>query len=316
MSVYTLVEPAPLANFLAAHQAGTLLDYSGISEGIENTNYLVSTTRGDYVLTLFESTPADQLPYFLDLMAHLAALGVPSARPLPDRDGRYLGLLCERPAALVARLPGRSVSVPELAHCRAIGSALARLHLAGQSFAPTRACDRGAQWRAVTFAQIRSRLSAGEIEVLRRAIANFEREPFTDLPAGVIHADLFRDNALFEGEELTGIIDFYYAHTGALIYDLAVTVTDWCFDSGRAFDAGRARALLEAYAAVRPLDGRERAAWSMAVQAAGLRFWLSRLKDALYPRDGALTRIKDPEPYKRVYLFGREHGAVLAQALP
>jgi homoserine kinase type II len=316
VSVYTVVEPTSLASFLATRDAGTLLDYSGISDGIENTNYLVATTRGDYVLTLFESTPEVELPYFLDLMAHLSAHGVPSARPLTDRDGRYLGLLCARPAALVERLPGRSVTVPDLAHCRAVGAALARLHLAGRSFAPTRATRRGAHWRAATFAQVRSRLPASEVELLLRAVAEFESDRFTDLPSGVIHADLFRDNVLFEGEELTGIIDFYYAHTGAWLYDLAVAVADWCFDKGHAFDAARTRALLAAYASVRTLEARERAAWSIAVQAAGLRFWLSRLKDALYPRGGALTRIKDPEPFKRVYLFGREHPAVLAQVLP
>ncbi|MCC6706153.1 MAG: homoserine kinase [Gammaproteobacteria bacterium] len=317
MSVYTVVERHELEAFLADYDVGPLLNYSGITAGIENTNYFVTTVAGAYVLTLFEFTPASELPFFLALMAHLAEHGVPSAHPLADRAGRYLRELNGRPAALVMRLPGASVAQPEIAHCRAIGSAMARMHLATLDFTPRRDNERGAAWRASTARVVAPRLDEADAALLWEAVREFAEERFTGLPGGVIHADLFRDNALFEGQRLTGLIDFYYAHSGAFIYDLAVAVADWCFDDDKvALQGPLAAALLGAYAEVRSLLPAERAAWMMALRAAGLRFWLSRLKDMHFPRDGELVHIKDPQPFKRVLLCGRGAAGQFEKLLP
>ncbi len=299
MSVYTSVEPEELVTFLCDYELGTLLEYRGISEGVENTNYFVTTTAGRYVLTLFELIGFADLPYYLDLMAFLAEHGVPSAHPLADRQGAYLRTLKGRPAALVQRLPGTSVMNPNLAHCRTIGAALAQLHVEGQAFAGQRDHTRGPHWRRRMAQQLLPYLDAADATLLQEELrfqAQFSR---SGLPWGVIHADLFRDNALFEGDRLTGIIDFYYACNSVLLYDLAVTVNDWCF-RGNVLDMTTAPAILTAYHAIRPLQADEHAVWPAMLRVAALRFWLSRLQDQLFPRPGALTQIKNPNEFKHI----------------
>lgn len=300
MSVYTRVERPALEAFLNDFDAGALVDYSGISAGIENTNYFVTTTNGRFVLTLFEQLGTDELPFFLELMAHLAEHGVPTAHPLADRQGRYLGELCGKPAALVQRLTGGSVEHPDAAQCAAIGAALARLHLAGQSFPLERANPRGPHWWREAVDRVHDRLGPDEARRLDEEIAFQFAHRHDALPRGVIHADLFRDNALFEGERLTGIIDLYYACTDALLYDVAVTVNDWCANEARELDPARTRALLEAYAGVRPFTPAEHASWPAMLRAAALRFWLSRLVDLHFPREGELTHTKDPDAFGRL----------------
>ncbi|MEW6692830.1 MAG: homoserine kinase [Pseudomonadota bacterium] len=300
MSVYTRVDRPALETFLDDFDAGTLVEYSGISAGIENTNYFVTTTNGRFVLTLFEQLSRDELPFFLGLMAHLAEHGVPTAHPQADRHGRYLGELCGKPAALVQRLTGGSVEHPDTAQCAAIGAALAHLHLAGQSFPLERANPRGPHWWREAVARVHDRLGPDEAERLDDEIAFQFAHRHDALPRGVIHADLFRDNALFEGERLTGIIDLYYACTDALLYDVAVTVNDWCVNDARELDPGRTRALLEAYAGVRPFTPAEHASWPAMLRAAALRFWLSRLVDLHFPREGELTHTKDPDAFGRL----------------
>jgi len=300
MSVYTRVDRPALETFLDDFDAGALVEYSGISAGIENTNYFVTTTKGRFVLTLFEQLSRDELPFFLELMAHLAEHGVPTAHPQADRHGRYLGELCGKPAALVERLSGSSVEHPNSAHCAAIGAALARLHLAGQSFPRGRANPRGPHWWREAVARVHDRLEADEAARLDDEIAFQFTHRHDALPRGVIHADLFRDNALFEGERLTGIIDLYYACTDALLYDVAVTVNDWCVTEARELDPARTRTLLEAYASVRPFTPAEHASWPAMLRAAALRFWLSRLVDLHFPRTGELTHTKDPDAFGRL----------------
>lgn len=312
MSVYTEVSAAELRDFLDAYALGSLVRHAGIPAGIENTNYFVTTSQGEYVLTLFEATPAADLPFFLDLMAHLAEHGVPSAHPLADRDGRYLNALNGRPAALVQRLAGRSVEAPDTAHCAAIGAALARMHLAVADFAARRESDRGPAWRDAAAARLRGRLPPDESALLERTLEEQRALAPASLPGGVIHADLFRDNALFEATRVTGIIDFYYACNGPFVYDVAVTVADWCCAAGDRFDPSRASALLGAYHAERPFEAAERDAWPRELRAAGLRFWLSRLVDQHFPREGMLTQVKDPEPFRRVVLAAEDEAAVCA----
>ena len=316
MSVFTVVEAHELSEFLCSYDVGDLQHYAGIEAGIENTNYFVTTTAGAYVLTLFEFTPAADLGYFLSLMAHLARRDIASAAPIANRSGSYLAHLKGKPAALVVRVPGSSVVQPQARHCEAIGTALARLHLAGCDFPLQRHNDRGPSWRDAIAAELKPHLSARDQTLLEAVFDEPDIDRNPALAGGVIHADLFRDNALFEACELTGIIDFYYARSGPFIYDLAVTVADWCYVSSVAFNADRARVMLQAYHRVRPLDAAERVAWPGAIRSACARFWLSRMKDAYYPRAGTLTYVKDPAPFGALLLFALEHPQRLLEIWP
>lgn len=300
MSVFTKVERDELVALLRHYDAGELLDYEGISDGIENTNYFVTTGRREMVLTLFETHDFEEMGYFLDLMAHVSEHGIPSAHPVPDRDGHYLRMFKDKPTALVERLDGTSLDHPTDAQCATLGATMARLHLAGQSFSATRANSRGHAWRMATAEQLLATLPEQDAETLRTEIAFQQANRFDRLPAGVIHADLFRDNVLWSGNELTGIIDFYYACNDALLYDLAVAVNDWCVEADGAFVNSRFKALLASYHALRPITKEEADAWPAVVRAAALRFWLSRLYDWHFPRPGEITHRKDPNVFRRI----------------
>ncbi|MDG4867815.1 homoserine kinase [Guyparkeria sp. 1SP6A2] len=305
MSVFTKVDTDQLRAFLEQFDCGELVEHRGISAGIENTNYFVTTTGGRFVLTLFENHTADELPFFLDLMAYLAEHGIPTAHPVPTRHGHYLTELNDRPAALVQRLSGASLDHPDPAACAEIGRTLARFHSVSSDFPEYRAPDRDLGWAEQVAGEIEAALDDEERDLLFDELA-FQRGQSRDaLPRGAIHADLFRDNALFDDGELTGIIDWYYACTDAFAYDLAVTLNDWCVDEqGRSLPAER-DALLSAYLAERPFTPAETRAWSGLLRAAALRFWLSRLQDQHFPRAAEMTYIKDPSPFRRILLAHR-----------
>lgn len=300
MSVYTSVEKTELEAFLAHYPLGELVDYQGISAGIENTNYFVNTRDRSLVLTLFESLSAEELPYFLDLMAILAEHDVPSAHPVADENGRYLRELNGKPAALVAKLSGGHIEVPNPAQCAAIGRALAQMHVAGQDFDGHRDNPRGPHWWRITADAVEPQLPAADQAMLHDEIHFQHSHRFDQLPRGVIHADLFRDNALFDGDTLTGIIDFYYACNDVQLYDVAVTVNDWCTLADGSLDQEKTTALLAAYHRVHPFKAEERDAWPVMLRAGALRFWLSRLYDKHFPREGELTQTKDPDAFKRI----------------
>jgi homoserine kinase type II len=300
MSVYTTVTADDLRHWLQDYPVGGLLDLQGISAGIENTNYFVTTTGGRYVLTLFEKLTPHELPYYLNLMAHLAERGVPSAHPVASRAGHYLGTLNGKPAALVARLEGRDVAVPTAAQCAAVGATLARLHLAGQSYPATMDNPRGPKWWKAALPAILPFVPAAEAALLHEEVRFQGLYRFSDLPRGAIHADLFRDNVLFDGDTVAGVIDFYFACTDALLYDVAIAVNDWCVNDDGRFEVSRTRAFLDAYAAVRPYTPIERGAWPVMLRAGALRFWVSRLYDFHLPRAGELTHAKDPGHFRRI----------------
>lgn len=303
MSVFTKVSHKALTAFLEQYPLGALIGFQGIGEGVENTNYFVDTEDGRFVLTLFERLDHDDLPFFLGLMAHCADRGVPAPRPLRAKDGEVLRELCGKPAALVQRLEGASALTPNTAQCHAAGEALADLHSSARSFRLTAANTRGRDWRVATADQVRPRLPPEAAALLDTALAADEAARWAALPQGVIHADLFRDNVLFQGDQVSGIIDFYYACNDALLFDLAVTVNDWCFEQDGRLNRARYRALTEAYCAQREPTETEQADWSGVLCAAALRFWLSRLYDWHFPRDGDLVHIKDPTPYERILRF-------------
>jgi len=299
LSVYTTVTLGELTTWLADFNVGTPTGLRGISAGIENTNYFVETSAGRYVLTLFEKLTAAELPFYLELMAHLADRGIPSARPLPNRSGKLLGGLNGKPAALVSFLPGSDVETPTPAHCAAVGAMLARIHIAGQSYGNHMENPRGLAWWQAVMPEIIGFLPEAEASLLRSEIEFQSRQAVGNLPRGAIHADLFRDNALFEATRIAGVIDFYFACTDNFLYDLAICANDWCV-SGAGFDEARAKALLDAYRAARPLSREEPAAWPAMLRAAALRFWISRLYDFHLPRAGELTHAKDPAHFRRI----------------
>lgn len=309
MSVFTTVHEHQLSQFLTQFDCGRLVSLKGIAAGIENTNYFVTTDRYALVLTLFEHHKADELHYFLDLMAYLAEHDIPTAHPMPSISGSYLSELNGKPAALVRRLPGGSLEHPNADECHTMGIALGQMHRASTGFSGYRAPDRALPWLLETGGMLASHLAqdldVDSAQLLEDELRFQQHHPRDHLPQGAIHADLFRDNALYEQGRLTGIIDLYYACNDALVYDLAVTVNDWCRNAQDGIDETRARALLAGYQRERPINDDERAAWPGLLRAAALRFWLSRLKDQCFPREGEMTFLKDPDVFRRLLIAHR-----------
>jgi homoserine kinase type II len=303
LSVYTPVSESEAADWLRHFSVGGLVALEPIKAGIENTNYFVTTTQGRFVLTLFERLPADELPFYLDLMAHLARHGIPCPAPLADLSDRYLGELKGKPAVLVTRLPGKSLESPGVEECGELGRLLGRMHLAGRSYAGYLELPRGPRWWRMAASDLERFLDSSRKALLESEMQFQSGQRFPELPRGPVHGDLFRDNALFERGHLCGVFDFYFAGVDCLLYDVAVCANDWCLADPKAdpaLDPKKTRALLEGYQSVRKLEDLERKAWDTMLRAAALRFWLSRLHDLHLPRPGALVHAHDPEHFRRV----------------
>lgn len=315
MSVFTSVTAEQLNEWLTNYSVGQLLALEGIPAGIENTNYFVDTTRGRYVLTLFEKLTRTELPFYVHLMAHLSRHGIACPAPIADRDNEYLGQLNGKPALLATRLSGRSQMQPEVSHCAAIGAMMADMHRAGQSYGRRFANPRGFRWWHDTVPQVAGFIEPAErimmLDELARQTAVRGDSGWDALPRGVVHADLFRDNCLMDDGRVGGIIDFYFAGDDYLLFDLAVTVNDWCSDAAGELDVARAQALVRAYHAVRPLSAAEHAAWPLMLSGAALRFWLSRLYDFHLPRDGEMVHKHDPARFRDILQLRRAAGAAL-----
>ena len=310
MAVYTEVPDSALSAFLDAYDLGTLLSYKGIAEGVENTNFFLHTAAGNFILTLYEKRVNEaDLPFFLNLMEHLARRGLACPQPVRNRQGEALGRLCGRPAVIVSFLEGVSVKVPGVDHCRALGGALAALHAAGRDFGITRENSLSVSaWRPL-FAQAEHQadsVSPGLAERTRADLDLLESAWPTGLPGGVIHADLFTDNVFFIGDALSGLIDFYFACTDAFAYDLAICLNAWCFSPDGSFHRDRAAAMIAGYEAVRPLEAAEVEALPILARGAALRFMLTRLVDWLNVPPGALVQPKDPREYDRRLAFHRQ----------
>ena len=300
MSVYTPVSEAELRDWLRQYSVGALLECEPVAAGIENSNYFVTTTQGRFVLTLFERLPAGELPFYLELMGHLARHGIPCPAPIADLTDHYLQRLNGKPAALVTRLPGRSLDAPGAEHCAEVGALLGRMHLAARSFPAYLENPRGPKWWRFAAREVAPFLDSSRRELLQDELAFQARHRFPDLPRGPVHADLFRDNALFDAGRISGVIDFYFAGVECLLYDLAVCANDWCLTPQCGLDAERAGALLSAYGAARAFLPLERDAWPVMLRAAALRFWLSRLHDYHLPRPGMLVHAHDPEHFREI----------------
>lgn len=305
MAVFTEVSFDDAAMFLRKFEQGELRALLACSGGIENTNYFVATDAGSHVLTLFERLADEELPFYLHLMQHLAGQGVPVPDPLPDREGRILHRLKGKPAAIVSRLHGRSELKPSVAHCSAVGAVLARMHLAGKDYHRYQPNLRGFLWWSETAPLVMPYLDDGQRALLTREMECQKRiaasDDYAALPRGPIHGDLFRDNVLFEGERLTGVLDFYFAGCDTWLYDIGVCLNDWCvdLDSGQR-NAAREATFLSAYEAVRPLQPPERGLLLAMRRAAALRFWLSRLRDLHLPRPAAVLKAHDPRQFEQV----------------
>ncbi len=310
MAVYTEVSDDELQAFINDYDLGQVTSFKGIAEGVENSNYLLRTTRGSYILTLYEKrVRPEDLPYFLGLMDHLAARGIRCPTPVHGRDGAALRELAGRPAAIVTFLDGlwpRRV-LPE--HCRELGRALAEMHIAGSDFPLERANDLSvAGWRPL-YETCRARaheVREGLAETLESELAHLEGAWPGDLPQGVIHADVFPDNVFFLGGRLSGFIDFYFACNDFLAYDLAVCLNAWCFEPGMAFNVTKARLMLQAYRSVRPFSEAELRALPLLARGSALRFLLTRLHDWLNHPEGALVKPKDPLEYWDSLRFHQE----------
>ncbi|MBU6484792.1 MAG: homoserine kinase [Betaproteobacteria bacterium] len=315
MSVYTAVTTDDLDAWLTRYALGALVEFAPIAAGIENTNYFVTTVHGRYVLTLYERLPAEELPFYLNLMAHLARAGVEVPVPAADRTGGLFSMLNGRPAGLVSRIDGVAVAAPSVDHCAAVGDALGRLHLASQTYRARLANRRGPAWWRQAARAVRPFLSAAQNELLAAEVRFQTGFGKVKLPKGAIHGDLFCDNVLFANGRVVGIIDFGFAATDFLAYDLAIAVNDWCVAGNEdgSLDAQRLEAMIGAYSAVRPLTRDERSQWPALLRAAALRFWVSRLYDLYLPRPGELTHAHDPQPFERVL---RARAAAGAAPLP
>lgn len=309
MAVYTEVSFDEAQGLLRRLDLGRLVDLRGIQGGIENTNYFATTDRGEFVLTLFERLTHEQLPFYLHLMKHLAQHGLPVPEPAADSGGEILHTLCGKPASVVDRLHGHSELAPTPQHCAAVGALLARMHLAARDFGMAQPNLRGLHWWNETVPVVLPFLDAPQAELLERELG-FQNEVAATLrdddpallPRGAVHADLFRDNVLFDKHgRLSGVFDFYFAGVDHWLFDIAVCVNDWCIDlaSGR-HDAERASSLLAAYHALRPLTERERELFDAMLRAGALRFWISRLWDFYLPREASMLKAHDPAHFERV----------------
>jgi homoserine kinase type II len=303
MAVYTDITDDELSALLADFDLGAPLAFKGIAEGVENSNFLLETEAGRFILTVYEKrVNAADLPFFLNLMKWLAKHGYPSAEPMADREGRLIKTVRGKPCAIVEFLSGLSVRRPTVAHCREAGSGLAGLHLAAEGFPETRENDLGQSYWSPMFASLGDAaegLKPGLAATIRSDLAMLEARWPKGLPAGVVHADYFPDNVFFTGGKFAGTIDFYFACTDALAYDIAIALNAWCFEPDGSFNITAARALLAGYESLRPLSSAERAALPVLAHGAAMRFFLTRLHDWGATPAGALVKPKDPMEYER-----------------
>lgn len=304
MSVFTTLALDDVRTWLHDFDIGELRDLRGIAAGITNTNYFVVTEKKRYVFTIFEKNKLEELPYFVNLMTHLAAHGVPCPTPIADKNGLALHIIKGKPALMVSCLTGKDVATPNLAQVREVAITLASMHLAGDSFKQVSLNQRGQSWFVQTAQKVLPKLSPQEHILLQNELDYQKQLNTSQLPHGVIHGDLFRDNVLFEEDVLGGFIDFYYACNDVLVYDVAIAVNEWCLHHNGAdlgnIDEEKVDVFLAAYQSVRKFTTQELACWPALLRRAALRFWLSRLHDFYFPQVGELTHAKDPNHFKSI----------------
>lgn len=309
MAVYTDVSDEQLEELISGYDLGEILSFKGIAEGVENTNYFLYTTTGSYILTLYEKrVKEEELPFFLNLMEYLSSRGLNCPQPVPNRQGEKLSRVAGRPATIVTFLEGLAIRRPQPKHCQSLGQALAQLHIAGEGFPMQRTNNLSLSGWPPLFAMARDGadgVSAGLRARTEGDLAFLQANWPKDLPSGVIHADLFTDNVFFIGDQVSGLIDFYFACTDALVYDLAVCLNAWCFEPDGSFNLTKGQAMISGYQSLRPLNVEEIDALPVLCRGAALRFMLTRLVDWLNVPPGALVKPKDPLEYDRKLGFHR-----------
>lgn len=308
MSVYTKVSDEEIRRFLNDYDLGGFVALQGIAQGITNSNYFLTTTAGSFVLTVFETLQQNELPFFLELKQHLSKNGVACPSPVARKDGRLDSVLAGKPACLVSRLKGSDTGWPTAAQCFNTGAMLAKMHLAGQSFPHTMANPRFSGWWRDAYTRLAPVLNSEDAALLKSEIDYLEQNSGESLPGGIIHADLFKDNVLLDGQEVAGFIDFYYACNGNFMYDLAIAVNDWARTADNRLDPELQQAFIDGYESIRPRNSAERAYFTTAQRAGCVRFWVSRLLDFHFPQEGEMTFIKDPNVFRDLLLGLRENG--------
>lgn len=306
MSVYTSVSDDEMRALLAQYDLGDFVSLVGIAQGVTNSNYFVTTSSGRFVLTIFEVLQQEELPFFLLLKQHLSRNGVACPAPIMRKDGRFDSVLAGKPACLVSCLQGSDTSWPTVEQCFNTGAMLAKMHLAGQSFEMKMDNPRYEAWWRDAAQRLLPVLSHEDADLLCDEIAFLAAHPDTGLPRGIIHADLFKDNVLLNGNEVAGFIDFYYACDGNFMYDLAIAVNDWARTASNVLDKTLADGFLRGYESVRPLSAAEQDYYSVAQRAGCVRFWVSRLLDFHFPQEGEMTFIKDPNVFRDLLLSVRD----------
>ena len=306
MSVFTTLQETEVASWLTQFSVGNFVALKGIAAGITNTNYFVTTSQNKFVLTIFEQNKAEDLPYFVDLMAHLSANGVLCPTPIFAKNHQALHQLHGKPAMMVSCLQGSDIAIPTVDQIKQVARELARLHAQGADYKATSVNQRDSNWRNNTAQKVLPKLSKADQTLLKNELAYQQKTDYSHLPAGVIHGDLFRDNVLFDIDKLTGFIDFYYACHDVLAYDIAIAMNEWCVHHNGAdigsFDDEKAEAFCAAYEEIRTLDLAEHFRLNDLLRLAALRFWLSRLHDFHFPAKGELTHTKDPNHFKNILL--------------
>ncbi len=305
MAVFTPVSLEDVGHWIKQFPLGKAVALKGIASGIENSNFFLTTERGEFVLTIFENLTFEQLPFYLQLMRHLAEHGVLVPAPVPNDQGQLCVPLHGKPAAIVSKLEGKPQMAPQPVHCGAVGAMLARMHLAGQDFALQQPNLRGLPWWREATAAVLPHLALEQAHLLHDEMkfqeALHASADYHTLQRGPVHADLFRDNVMFDGERLTGFFDFYFAGCDSWLFDMAVTVNDWCIDLATgALDEARVRAMLDAYHSVRPFTATEHSLWPALLRAGALRFWISRLYDFYLPRAAEMLTPHDPTHFERI----------------
>lgn len=305
MSVYTRVSDDEMRQLLHQYDLGEFKSLQGIAQGITNSNYFLHTTRGSYVLTLFEVLKSDELPFFMDLTRYLSQRGVACPAPIAQKNGSLTTLLVGKPACIVEKLTGNDTSYPTSNQCYSTGAMLAKMHLAGYDFPQHMPNPRYDAWWTQSSQQLHVHLDKEDAQLLADEIAFLAKNSDEHLPRGIIHADLFKDNVLLLGEQVAGFIDFYYACNGSFVYDLAIAVNDWARNAQHQIEPGLRDAFLSGYQSVRPLSKAEQDYWPIALRAACVRFWVSRLLDYHFPTSGEITFIKDPNVFRDLLLSYR-----------
>lgn len=307
MSVYTSVSDDEMRDLLKEYDLGEFVSLTGIAQGVTNSNYFLTTTQGRFVLTVFEVLQQHELPFFLLLKQHLNQCGVACPMPIMRQDGRFDSVLAGKPACLVSCLKGSDTAMPSAQQCFHTGAMLAKMHLAGQSFPMSMDNPRYDVWWTESAQRLLPVMDSDDAKLLASEIAFLAQYPTEHLPSGIIHADLFKDNVLLDGEQVAGFIDFYYACHGNFMYDLAIAVNDWARTAHHVLNPELAQAFVEGYGSVRTITVEELAYYPIAQRAACVRFWVSRLLDFHFPQEGEITFIKDPNVFRDLLLSFRQN---------